>query len=69
LLLDAAPVPDPTYRGPDIAATEQVPTAIGPAHGCPFVDRCPKAMAVCRTTVPAATLVGPGHYAACHLYA
>jgi oligopeptide/dipeptide ABC transporter ATP-binding protein len=68
LLLAAAPVPDPTYRAPEIAATELVPTAVGPARGCPFVDRCPKAMDVCRTAVPPATLAGPGHYVACHLY-
>jgi oligopeptide/dipeptide ABC transporter ATP-binding protein len=69
LLLAAAPVPDPAYRAPEIAATEIVPTAIGPARGCPFVDRCPEAMPVCRTTEPPVTLVGPQHYAACHLYA
>ncbi|HET7264537.1 MAG TPA: ABC transporter ATP-binding protein [bacterium] len=68
LLLAAAPVPDPTFRVPEIASTELVPTAIGPARGCPFVDRCPEAMPVCRTTVPPSTLVGPGHHAACHLY-
>jgi oligopeptide/dipeptide ABC transporter ATP-binding protein len=69
LLLAAAPVPDPAHKVPEIAATEFVPTAIGPARGCPFVDRCPEAMPVCRTTVPPITLVGPRHYAACHLYA
>jgi oligopeptide/dipeptide ABC transporter ATP-binding protein len=69
LLLAAAPVPDPAHRPPEIAATEIVPTAIGPARGCPFVDRCPDAMPVCRATAPPMTLVGPRHSAACHLYA
>jgi oligopeptide/dipeptide ABC transporter ATP-binding protein len=69
LLLAAAPVPDPTYPVPEIAAAEQVPTPIGPGRGCPFVDRCPHAMPVCRATTPPLVLVGPNHFAACHLYA
>jgi peptide/nickel transport system ATP-binding protein len=36
--------------------------------GCPFAPRCPLAMAVCHEVAPAATPVGPGHTAACHLY-
>jgi oligopeptide/dipeptide ABC transporter ATP-binding protein len=68
LLLAAAPVPDPTYPVPEIAAPEQVPTPIGPARGCPFADRCPHVMPVCRTTTPPLTFVGPAHQAACHLY-
>ncbi len=69
LLLAAAPVPDPGHRAPEIPETELVPTPIGPARGCPFVDRCPHAMAVCRAAAPPLAAVGRGHYAACHLYA
>jgi len=68
LLVAAAPVPDPTYPAPEIAAPEQVPTPIGPAHGCPFKDRCPHVMPVCHTTMPPLVFVGPKHQAACHLY-
>jgi len=68
LLLAAAPVPVPTYAAPEIAATEQVPTPIGPAAGCAFRDRCPHAMPVCTTVIPRPVAVGPNHYAACHLY-
>jgi oligopeptide/dipeptide ABC transporter ATP-binding protein len=68
LLLAAAPVPDPTAPVPEIAAPEQVPTPIGPALGCPFKDRCPHVMPVCRTTTPPLVFVGPAHQAACHLY-
>lgn len=68
LLLAAAPVPDPAYPVPEIAAPEQVPTPIGPARGCPFADRCPHVMPVCRTTTPPLAFVGPAHQAACHLY-
>jgi oligopeptide/dipeptide ABC transporter ATP-binding protein len=68
LLVAAAPVPDPTYPSPEIATPEQVPTPIGPAHGCPFKDRCPHVMPVCHTTTPPPVFVGPKHQAACHLY-
>jgi oligopeptide/dipeptide ABC transporter ATP-binding protein len=34
--------------------------------GCPFQTRCPAAEARCRTEVPPARTVGPGHEAACH---
>ncbi len=68
LLLAAAPVPDPSYAVPEIAAAEQVPTPIGPAAGCPFTDRCPHAMPVCRTVPPRPVAVGPNHSAGCHLY-
>ena len=68
LLLAAAPVPDPLHAVPAIAATEQVPTPIGPATGCPFTERCPHAMPVCRAVTPQPTAVGPRHFAACHLY-
>jgi len=68
LLLAAAPVPDPTRPLPDIAAPEQVPTPIGPGVGCPFQDRCPQVMPVCRTVPPPLVYVGPKQQAACHLY-
>jgi oligopeptide/dipeptide ABC transporter ATP-binding protein len=68
LLLAAAPVPDPSYPVPEITVTEQVPTPIGPASGCPFKERCPHAMPVCATVIPTPVAVGPNHYAACHLY-
>ncbi|HKV46169.1 MAG TPA: oligopeptide/dipeptide ABC transporter ATP-binding protein [bacterium] len=68
LLLAAAPVPDPTRPTPEIAAPEHVPTPIGPAVGCPFTDRCPQVMPVCRTVTPPLVVVGPNQQAACHLY-
>jgi peptide/nickel transport system permease protein len=35
--------------------------------GCPFAPRCPYAMPICAASNPEATLVAPGHVAACHL--
>ncbi|MCU1280214.1 MAG: oligopeptide/dipeptide transporter, ATP-binding protein [bacterium] len=39
------------------------------ARGCAFAGRCPEAMARCRTTPPADSLVaGADHHVRCHLY-
>ena len=37
--------------------------------GCPFVDRCPRAMDLCRTVAPTLVEVEPGHAVECQLYA
>ncbi|MBM3521371.1 MAG: ABC transporter ATP-binding protein [Alphaproteobacteria bacterium] len=34
--------------------------------GCPYVARCPEAIALCRTAPPALTALSAGHAAACH---
>ena len=36
--------------------------------GCPFADRCPKVMDVCRTVEPPPLVVGEGQFARCYLY-
>ena len=46
-----------------------VPNPADPPKGCPFHDRCPRCMEVCRQTLPADRQVSPGHFAACHLLA
>ncbi|BAL93526.1 ABC transporter ATP-binding protein [Rubrivivax gelatinosus] len=33
--------------------------------GCPFAERCPRAVADCRAALPAPVAVGPGHEARC----
>jgi oligopeptide/dipeptide ABC transporter ATP-binding protein len=38
------------------------------AGGCPYVDRCPKAMDVCRAEDPPEVDVGDGTTVRCHLY-
>jgi len=45
----------------------EIPSPLRPPPGCPFHPRCPQAVAACRTALPAAVEVGPGHAAACHL--
>jgi peptide/nickel transport system ATP-binding protein len=67
LLLDAAPVPDPTIekaREPRLIKGE-LPVALAPPTGCVFHTRCPMADAECRGSVPPVREVKPGHFAAC----
>ena len=39
-----------------------------PPTGCPFYDRCDKAMKVCKDHMPEVTDHGEGHYSRCWLY-
>ncbi|MFE6699042.1 ABC transporter ATP-binding protein [Streptomyces sp. NPDC057718] len=71
-LLAAAPVPDPQQqarrRAERRSLTRPVQAdarALG-EHGCPFVARCPRATQRCRESPPHATVLVPGHTAACH---
>ena len=66
LLLSAAPDPDrPTtvsMRGKGSA-----PSLVSPPPGCRFHPRCPMAMRICASKVPAMTQTAPGHLSACWL--
>ena len=43
------------------------PDLLNPPKGCPFVDRCEKAMRVCKEFAPSVTTVSQGHQCACWL--
>ena len=43
------------------------PDLLNPPKGCPFVDRCEKAMRVCKEFPPEVTEVNKGHQCACWL--
>ncbi|MEW5747408.1 MAG: ABC transporter ATP-binding protein [Candidatus Thermoplasmatota archaeon] len=45
-----------------------VPNLMNPFPGCPFVDRCEKAMDVCSKKRPPRIEVSPGHFVSCHLW-
>ncbi len=45
-----------------------VPNLMVPFKGCPFVERCDRAMGVCSTTRPERVEVSPGHFVSCHLW-
>jgi len=67
LLLDAAPVPDPTIekaRAPRLIQGE-LPSPLAPPAGCVFHTRCPMASAECKAAIPAVREIKPGHFAAC----
>jgi peptide/nickel transport system ATP-binding protein len=67
VLLDAAPVPDPTIekgREPRLIKGE-LPSHLSPPSGCVFNTRCPMASQECREIVPELREIKPGHYAAC----
>jgi len=44
-----------------------MPSPADSPSGCHFHPRCPQAMAVCRTSYPAQTLVSAAHRVSCHL--
>jgi oligopeptide/dipeptide ABC transporter ATP-binding protein len=64
-LLAAVPQPDPDHVLSETAAAGEIASALDPPSGCRFHPRCPHAMEVCRSTVPAPR--GAPHQVACHL--
>lgn len=45
-----------------------VPDLMNPFKGCPFVDRCDKALEVCSKQRPSRVEVSPTHFVSCHLW-
>ncbi len=67
VLLDAAPVPDPSIekgREPRLIKGE-LPSHLAPPTGCVFNTRCLMASEECRQVVPVLEEKRPGHFAAC----
>lgn len=61
-------IPDYKKRGEELHTIPgRVPSLKERKGGCPFVDRCPHAMAVCQTTFPK-SYENEGHQVHCHLY-
>jgi oligopeptide transport system ATP-binding protein len=69
-LLSAAPIPDPEVERVRrrIILSGDVPSPDRLAPGCPFHDRCPARMDVCRAQPPRLQEAGPGHRVACFLH-
>ena len=63
-LLAAVPQPDPDHILSEAAAAGEIASALNPPPGCRFHPRCPRAMDLCRTTVPVPS--APPHITACH---
>lgn len=66
-LVAAVPDPDPSHAVAAVEISDTVPTPLAMPPGCPFADRCPKVMDVCRHVRPALQQV-EGVRVACHLY-
>ena len=67
-LLSAVPVPDPALPPPEVRIKGGIGKAVNPAPECRFVDRCPQAADVCRTTPhPPLEDKGSGRMVSCHL--
>lgn len=67
-LLSAVPVPDPSYVRPPVEIEGGIGKAINPAPECRFLDRCPWAQDVCRTSDhPPLDDKGNGHSVACYV--
>lgn len=67
-LLSAVPIPNPVYKREQVILQGDIPSPSNPPKGCTFHTRCPFAMEICKTTVPAFMEVKQGHSVACHLY-
>lgn len=67
-LLSSVPIPDPDLKSERTILKGDVPSPSNPPTGCTFHTRCPKAMDICKTTVPAWQEVEPNHRVACHLF-
>ncbi len=68
LLLSAVPNPKAGLKVARTEARGEIPSLIDPKPGCPFADRCPSVMPVCREQMPGFERIGPQHWVRCHLY-
>lgn len=68
-LLSAIPIPDPIVEKKRHYALlgDEVSSAMTDSKGCPFVSRCPSAMAKCHTHPCQLREVHSKHFGACHL--
>jgi len=67
LLLDAVPVPDPTFRVEVSDASQpEAPSALTAYEGCPFLARCPRVVEACASVDPALVATPTGQQVACH---
>jgi oligopeptide/dipeptide ABC transporter ATP-binding protein len=65
-LLSANPQPDPDARRARLEISGEVPSLFSRPSGCEFHPRCPFALAVCGSEMPARTDASADHWFACH---
>lgn len=67
-LLSAVPIPIVGRQSNRIVLEGDVPSPIHKPSGCPFHNRCPKVMDICKKEVPHLREIDSDHQVACHLY-
>ncbi|MCC6945391.1 MAG: ABC transporter ATP-binding protein [Thermomicrobiales bacterium] len=67
-LLDAVPDPKAEHGSKQVSGGWQPPILVDPPPGCPFADRCPHVMPVCRQIMPDRTTLNSVHWVRCHLH-
>jgi peptide/nickel transport system ATP-binding protein len=67
LLLSAVPDPSGSIESP-LEAKSGSPKLVDPGPGCPFQERCPQALAVCREQNPPVIALSEEHSVRCHLH-
>jgi oligopeptide/dipeptide ABC transporter ATP-binding protein len=65
-LMQAIPIPDPTFRRQREILKGEVPSLTVLPSGCVFHDRCPYVTEKCKTEEPAFQETAPGHWVSCH---
>jgi oligopeptide/dipeptide ABC transporter ATP-binding protein len=68
LLLSAVPNPHPGLGTRQVPACGEVPPLLDPTPGCPFAERCPHAMDICRQVTPGREYLTSNHWVRYHLY-
>ena len=67
-LLSAVPIPIVGRESNRIVLEGDVPSPIHKPSGCPFHNRCPKVMDICKKEVPHLREIDSDYQVACHLY-
>lgn len=70
LLIESNPEPDPEHERTrqHIPIKGEIASPVNVQPGCRFADRCPKALAECKTVTPTITRIADDRTVACHLF-
>ena len=70
LLIESNPEPDPDHerQRKHIPISGEISSPVNVTAGCRFADRCPKALAHCKTVTPMVTKLSADRLVACHLF-
>ena len=66
LLIEAVPNPHRKIAAVPGRRATDIPLWTRSSRGCPFASRCPRVTSICKETMPAPVVIGPGHTARCH---